>query len=161
MELLGDDSESSTTMNEYLANQLQTNLPGLKVNFKKVPFKQRIALDTAMDYDLQVAGWGPDYLDPYTFLSLWITDGGNNQMGYSNKEYDKLLADTATTLATDNDARYKNFLEAEKLLFEDGAIAPIFQRGRAFLSSPKIQNMIVNPFGPTYEWKWTSVGSGK
>lgn len=161
VELLGDDSESSTTMNEYLANQLQTNLPGLKVNFKKVPFKQRLALDTAMDYDLQVAGWGPDYLDPYTFLSLWITDGGNNQMGYSNKEYDKLLADTATTLATDNDARYKNFLEAEKLLFEDGAIAPIFQRGRAFLSSPKIQNMIVNPFGPTYEWKWTSVGSGK
>jgi len=161
IEFLGGDTDVSKTMNEYLANQLQTNLPGLKVTLKQVPFEQRLDLDTNQDYDLQLAGWGPDYLDPYTFLSLWITDGGNNKMGYSNAEYDKLLEETTTTLATDNEARYQNFLEAEKILFEDAAIAPVYQRAGAFLSSPKIQGLIENPFGPSYEYKWTSVGAAE
>ncbi|MFD1851982.1 peptide ABC transporter substrate-binding protein [Oceanobacillus bengalensis] len=161
MELLGGDTETSKVMNEYLANQLSTNLPGLNVTLKSVPFEQRLDLDTSMDYDLQVAGWGPDYLDPYTFLSLWITDGGNNMMGYSNSEYDALLEEATTTLATDNVARYENFFEAEKILFEDAAIAPIYQSAMAQLVSPKIEGVFVNPFGATYEYKWASVNSAE
>ncbi|MCL6570836.1 MAG: peptide ABC transporter substrate-binding protein [Bacillus sp. (in: Bacteria)] len=161
IEFLGGDTEVSKVMNEYLANQLQTNLPGLKVTLKQVPFEQRLDADTAMDYDLQFAGWGPDYLDPYTFMNLWLTDGGNNKMGYSNPEYDKLVNETATTLATDNDARFENFLAAEKMLFEDAAIAPVYQRATAQLVAPKVEGIFTNPFGATYEYKWASVGSGE
>ena len=57
LELLGGDSETSKVMNEYVANQLSTNLPGLTVNLKNVPFEQRLDLDTNMDYDLQISGW--------------------------------------------------------------------------------------------------------
>ncbi|MCU9613408.1 peptide ABC transporter substrate-binding protein [Caldibacillus lycopersici] len=159
LEFLGGDTDTSKIMNEWLANQLEQNLPGLTVTLKQVPFEQRLDLDTNMDYDIQFAGWGPDYLDPYTFLNLWLTDGGNNKMGYSNKEYDKLVQDTATTLATDNDARYENFLAAEKLLFEDAAIAPVYQSAMAQLISPKVQGVFVNKFGATYEYKWAYVGS--
>ena len=161
VEFLGGDTETSKVMNEYLANQLQTNLPGLKVTLKQVPFEQRLDLDTAMDYDLQFAGWGPDFLDPYTFLNLWLTDGGNNKMGFSNAEYDKLINETATTLATDNEARFENFLAAEKILFEEAAIAPVYQRAMAQLVSPKVEGVFVNPFGATYEYKWASVGSAE
>ncbi|MFC4023465.1 peptide ABC transporter substrate-binding protein [Oceanobacillus longus] len=159
LELLGGDSETAKVMDEYLANQLETNLPGLSITLKQVPFEQRLDLDTNMDYDIQTAGWGPDYLDPYTFLSLWITDGGNNKMGFSNAEYDALLEETTTELATDNVARYENFLEAEKILFEEAAIAPIYQRAKAQLISPKVEGVFVNPFGATYEYKWATVGS--
>ncbi|MGJ9458280.1 peptide ABC transporter substrate-binding protein [Oceanobacillus sp. CF4.6] len=161
LELLGGDTESAKVMDEYLANQLETNLPGLSITLKQVPFEQRLDLDTSMEYDLQTAGWGPDYLDPYTFLSLWITDGGNNKMGYSNNEYDALLEEATTELATDNVARYENFLEAEKILFEDAAIAPIYQRAKAQLISPKVEGVFVNPFGADYEYKWASVGSAE
>ncbi|GAA0421272.1 peptide ABC transporter substrate-binding protein [Virgibacillus salarius] len=159
LEFLADDSETAKTMNEYLANQLETNLPGLKVTLKQVPFEQRLDLDTNMDYDIQFAGWSPDFLDPYTFLNLWLTDGGNNKMGYSNPDYDALLEETTTELAQDNEARYQNFLEAEKMLFEDAAIAPIYQRARAQLIAPKVKGVFMNPFGPDYEYKWASVGS--
>lgn len=159
LEFLGDDGESAKLMNEYIANQMQTNLPGLKIKIRNVPFEQRIDLDTAQDYDIEFAGWGPDYLDPFTFLSLWVTDGGNNKMGYSNPEYDKLLNDAQTTLATDQDKRYEALLQAEKLLFEDAAIAPVYQRSRALLVSPKAQGIIANKFGADYEYKWASVGS--
>lgn len=156
LELLTDDREGATkTFNENLAHQLETNLPGLKVNIKPVPFKNRLQLDTDQDYELQVAGWGPDYLDPFTFLSLFVTDGGNNKMGYSNAEYDQLISETQTT--TDQEQRYQKFLEAEKILLEESGIAPLYQRARSQLHSPKIQGEIINKFGATYEWKWAYV----
>lgn len=156
LELLTDDAEGATkTFNENLAHQLETNLPGLKVNIKPVPFKNRLQLDTDQDYELQVAGWGPDYLDPFTFLSLFVTDGGNNKMGYSNAEYDQLISETQTT--TDQEQRYQKFLEAEKILLEESGIAPLYQRARSQLHSPKIQGEIINKFGATYEWKWAYV----
>jgi oligopeptide transport system substrate-binding protein len=159
VEFLGGDSDTSKMMDQFIANQLQKNLPGLTITLKPVPFEQRLDLDTAMDYDVQFAGWGPDFLDPYTFLNLWLTDGGNNKMGYSNPEYDKLVNETATTLATDNKARFDNFLKAEKILFEDAAIAPVYQKATAQLVSPKVQGVFVNPFGATYEYKWSSVAA--
>ncbi|WP_346216692.1 peptide ABC transporter substrate-binding protein [Caldifermentibacillus hisashii] len=157
LEFMGDDTETAKVFNEYIANQLKTNLPGLDITIKNVPFEQRIDADTAQDYDIQFAGWGPDYLDPYTFLNLWITDGGNNKMSYSNPEYDKLLQDIQTTYANDQDKRYEAMLKAEKILFEDAAIAPIYQRSLALLSSPKVHNIIANQFGADYEWKWTYI----
>jgi Bacterial extracellular solute-binding proteins, family 5 Middle. len=157
LEFLGGDTDTSKVMNEYLANQLEKNLPGLKINLKQVPFEQRLDLDDKQDYDIEFSGWGPDYLDPYTFLSLWVTDGGNNKMGYSNPKYDQLLKDAQTTLALDEDARYENFLEAEKVLFDDAAIAPVYQKGIAQLVRSKVGGVYKNPFGPTYEWKWAYV----
>src|SRR5690606_5453660 len=103
----------------------------------------------------QVSGWGPDYLDPYSFLSLFVTDGRNNKMGYSNEQYDALIAETVET--SDADVRYNNFLEAEKILIGEAGIAPLYQKGVTQLQSPKIQGEIVNKFGATYEWKWAYV----
>ncbi|MBZ9533771.1 peptide ABC transporter substrate-binding protein [Cytobacillus oceanisediminis] len=158
LEFLADDDATTKTLIQYVANQLSTNLEGLTVNIKQVPKEQRLDLDSNMQYELQLSRWGPDFLDPYTFMNLWITDGGNNKTGYSNKEYDQLVGDTATKFATDNVARYDNFLKAEKLLFEDAPIAPVYQASRAQLVSPKVQNVFVNPFGATYEYKWADVG---
>jgi oligopeptide transport system substrate-binding protein len=154
LEYLGDDGDSAIRTAEFFKHQLETNLPGLTVKIRSVPFEQRLEADTNQDYDLQHAGWGPDYLDPMTWLSLWVTDGGNNKMGYSNPKYDELIEAAATTLATDPVKRYEAFLEAEKILFEDAAIAPTFQRNLAQLWSPKLQGVQINLFGATYEYKW-------
>ena len=158
LELLADDGEGSVAIfNENLANQLSTKLPGLTVKLKKVPFKERLTLDSNQDYDLQVSGWSPDYLDPYTFLSLWVTDGGNNKMGYSNPEYDKLLEDAQTTYALDPEARFEALLKAEQILLEDAAIAPLYQRAYAMLYKPHVQGIVKNQFGADYDFKWAYV----
>ncbi|WP_430790648.1 peptide ABC transporter substrate-binding protein [Virgibacillus flavescens] len=157
IEFLSSDSETSKEMGEFIANQLETNLEGLKVTLKQVPFEQRLALDDKMDYQLQFSSWFPDYLDPYTFLNLFITDGGNNMMGYSNPAYDKLLDKTANELALKPVERYEAFLEAEKILFEDAAIAPVYQSASALLVSPKMEGVVENKFGALYDYKWASV----
>jgi oligopeptide transport system substrate-binding protein len=158
LEFLADDDKTTKLLVEYVANQLSTNLEGLKINIKQVPKEQRLDLDSNMEYELQLSRWGPDFLDPFTFMNLWTTDSGNNWTGYTSPVYDQLVFDTASKLATDNIARYNNFLEAEKVLFEDAPIAPVYQSSRAQLISPRVQGVFVNPFGATYEYKWADVG---
>lgn len=161
LEFLGGNTESSQTMQEYIVNQLESNLDGLVMTLKQVPGEQKLDLDANMDYDVQISAWGPDYLDPYSFMSLWLTDGGYNKMGYSNDEYDKLLAEAQNEFAKPGKEaeRYKNFIEAEKILFDDAAIAPLYQEFVSLLVDQKVHGVISNPIGPTYEYKWASVSN--
>jgi oligopeptide transport system substrate-binding protein len=158
LNILSGDTEASTKSSEYFKNQLETNLPGLTITLSNVPFKQRLELDEALDYQIQVAGWGPDYQDAMTFSDLWLTGGGHNASGYSNAEYDKLIQDAKTTLAGDEVARFEAMQEAERILLEeDAGIGPLYQRGTAQLQKPYVKNVYVNSFGPDYSYKWASI----
>jgi len=44
------------------------------------------------DYTLARAGWIGDYEDPNTFLDIWVSEGGNNQTGWGDPTYDRLIA---------------------------------------------------------------------
>lgn len=155
---LTDDTESAKKTAEYIKEQLESNLPGMSVVVESVPFSVRLDRENTQDYDLQMAGWGPDYLDPMTFSDLWLTGGGNNKMSYSNPKYDQLVKDAQTTLAQKPAERYKALAEAEKVLLEeDAAIAPIYQRSSNILVSEKVENFTYHLVGPEYSYKWTSV----
>ncbi|AIF66073.1 oligopeptide transport system substrate-binding protein [Terribacillus saccharophilus] len=154
LEILTGDTDLSTQMVDYLKEQLETNLEGLTVDVMQVPFQQRLDLDTAGDFDIEVSGWGPDYIDPYTFMNLFVTDGENNRMAYSSEEYDSLVEQASTDNATNPEARWQNFLDAEKVLLEDAAIAPLYQAGYSYLQSPKLQGVFSNPAGNDFEYKW-------
>jgi oligopeptide transport system substrate-binding protein len=44
-----------------------------------------------LDYDIARMGWIGDYTDPNTFLDMWVTNGGQNQTGWSSPLYDRLI----------------------------------------------------------------------
>ena len=48
-----------------------------------------------MKYIVARRAWVGDYLDPNTFLDMYITNGENNNTGFSNAEYDRLIAEAA------------------------------------------------------------------
>ncbi|QHE51456.1 peptide ABC transporter substrate-binding protein [Pontibacillus sp. HMF3514] len=157
IELLAGDSETGKNMNAYFKNQWESNLEGLTIELKQVPFKERLRLDTNMEYDIQFSGWGPDYLDPNTFLNMWVTGGGNNKMGYSNEEYDALIEKANTEYATQPVKRFETFLEAEKVLMNDAAIGPLYQRASASVWKPYVKDVIRNPMGPDFTFKWAYI----
>lgn len=157
LELLSGDTETSKKMNAYFKDQLEKALPGLTVKLAEVPFKIRLDRDTSQDYDFQLAGWGPDYQDPMTFMDLWVTDGGHNHMSYSNEEFDKLIEDARTTLSSDLEARWEALQKAEKIVMEDAAFAPLYQRGRTALQKPYVKGLVTHPFGADYSYKWAYV----
>src|SRR5699024_10608648 len=159
LEFLGGDTETSMVMHEFLVNQLESNLDGLDLTLKQVPGEQKLELDANMDYDITLSACGPDYLDPYSFLGLFEPGRPYNKISYSNEEYDQLVEELKNDLATPGKEaeRYQNFIEDEKIYCEDAAIAPVYQEYVSLLVSEKVQGVIANPIGPTYEYKWAEV----
>lgn len=157
IELLNYDSENSKIIGEYLKNQLETNLGNITVTIKPQPFGQKLELESAQNYDISFSGWGPDYADPMTYMDMFVTDGGYNNQSYSNPEYDRLINEAKTDL-TDLQARWEKLQEAERILLEDdAAIAPMYQRGQAFLQGSHVKEFYVHPFGPDKTFKWTYI----
>jgi oligopeptide transport system substrate-binding protein len=98
---------------------------GIQVDLVNVEWKVYLARQSALDFQISRAGWIGDYVDPNTFLDMWITGGGNNQTGWSNKRYDDLIVKAGRTL--DAKERMKLFNEAEKLLVSDDVpIMPLY-----------------------------------
>lgn len=140
---------------EYLKNQIETNLPELSVDIKLVPVEQRYELESAKEYDMVISAWGPDYIDPMTYIGMWVTGGSANRMDYSNAEYDALVSESNNE--SDSTKRYQMMLDAEKMLFEDAAIAPLYQRGLAILQRSNIKGLVRHPSGPDFSFKWTNI----
>ncbi|HDX9579868.1 peptide ABC transporter substrate-binding protein [Bacillus cytotoxicus] len=157
LELLNSDIELSKKTSEYLKGELEKNLPGLKVNIKSQPFAQVLKLEKTGEFDISFSGWGPDFPDAMTFLDMFVTNGAQNKMGYSNAEYDELIK-KAKKEGTDVKGRWNDLEKAEKILFDDAAIAPIYQRGRALLQRETINDLYINKYGPELSFKWTTVG---
>lgn len=156
LEILGDDTENSRRSLEFMQAQLQTNLPGLEISLRNVPFRVRLDADTNQDYDIQLAGWGADYADPINFLELFHTDNGNNKSGYSNEEYDALI-ESAQANVDDLEARWQDMLEAEQILMDTAGIAPIYQRSYAILEKPYVEGIAAHLTGADYSYKWTYI----
>ena len=68
--------------------------------------------------------WVGDYLDPNTFLDMYVTDGENNSTGFCNAEYDQLIADAAKE--PDEAKRMQMLERAERILMDEMPIIPIY-----------------------------------
>ncbi|AIM17430.1 peptide ABC transporter substrate-binding protein [Neobacillus sp.] len=153
---VGQDTETAKLTDAFVKDQLEKNLPGLKLNIEAVPFKIRIDRENNKDYDLLFGGWGPDYADPMTFMDLWLTGGSHNNMEYSNPEFDKMIK--SANEDTDLAKRWKTLQDAEKLLLEeDVALAPMYQRSVNLLINPKVKGFAHHAFGPDYSYQWIKI----
>ncbi|MGM9930549.1 peptide ABC transporter substrate-binding protein [Pradoshia sp.] len=158
LELLNYDSDSAKKTGEYLKEQMESVLEGFTLTISQQPFQNKLDLQAKGDFDISFSGWGPDYQDPMTFLDMFTTGNGNNHGKFSNAKYDKLIKDANTTLLDDLKARDTAMADAEKLLIEEEAvIAPIYQRGGAFLMKDKVKGLLTHSFGGDYSYKWVSI----
>lgn len=90
------------------------------------------------DFVVAEAGWVGDYNDPQTFLSLIETSAGVfNYPGYSNPEYDRLMAEAKVTL--DLERRAHIMARAEQIALDDCAVIPLSFSTTKNLVSPRVQ----------------------
>jgi oligopeptide transport system substrate-binding protein len=157
VELLNYDDSDHKKISEYLKEQLEKNLEGLTVDIKQIPYKQKLELEANMQYEMALGRWGPDYPDPMTYLELFITSSSMNEMDYSNKKYDELIAKAKTELLLDPAARNKAMQDAEKILLEDAAIAPVYQLGQSYVQKPYVKGITKHMIGGDYSYKWASI----
>ncbi|ANN35495.1 peptide ABC transporter substrate-binding protein [[Bacillus thuringiensis] serovar konkukian] len=161
VEMLNYDKDSLKKVGEYIKSELEKNLPGLKVNIKQQPFKQKLDLEQKLEYDFSLSAWSPDYPDPMTFIDMFITDSSFNEMAYSNPSYDELVSKAKSELLTDEKARWEALLDAEKILFEDVAISPVYQQSVAYLEKPYVKGVARHTFSGDFSYKWAYITKNK
>ncbi len=110
---------------------------GIEVTVNSMITKQGSQNRKTGNYVMSITGWGPDYNDPNTFLDLWVTDGGNNQTGFSNERYDELIDLAAKE--TDLEKRESYFIECEQIIADQLPIGPAFWRAPSYACSDKIK----------------------
>lgn len=88
--VLYNTSEGHKKIAEVVADQLQKNL-GIQVTPYNQEWQSYLATTRAQNYEMSRAAWIGDYLDPNTFLDMWVTNGGNNQTGFSSPTYDEII----------------------------------------------------------------------
>ncbi|MDM5154582.1 peptide ABC transporter substrate-binding protein [Bacillus sp. DX1.1] len=157
IELLNDDNGTRKKVGDFIKEELEKNLPGLKVNIKQQPYKQKLDLEKKLQYEFSLSAWSPDYPDPMTYIDMFVTGSSFNEMAYSNPKYDDLVTKAKGELLNDDKARWKALVEAEKILFDDAAISPVYQQSTAYLEKTYVKGIANHTFGGDFSYKWAYV----
>lgn len=156
IDIMFGESDTNEKIVTYLQSQLEENLPGLTINLDKQPYGQHLKLEGEQKYDISYWGWLPDFLDPITYLDIWVTDGPFNRTSFSSKDFDNYI-DEANELGEDPEKRWEKLQEAEKYLFEDASVVPVFQNARSYVVKPHVKDLIPRNYGPTYDYRYAYV----
>ncbi|MBJ8051088.1 peptide ABC transporter substrate-binding protein [Bacillus cereus] len=158
IELLSYDDGTAKKIADYFKDQIEKNLKGVTVTTKIQPFKQKLKLESAQDYEVSFAGWSPDYSDPMTFIDMFESKSPYNQMSYSNPKYDEMVQKAGNELLSDPKKRWETLGKAEKLfLEEDAGLVPLYQTGRAYVMKPNVKGIVKHNISPEYSFKWAYV----
>ncbi len=143
--LLTGDSPTANRQAEYLQSLWSQTL-GLEIRIDTQIFRQRLAKMSAGDYDLVLAGWGPDYADPLTFGDLYASWNQNNRARYHNEEMDHWVDVARNSL--DPEERVRAFGEIQRIIHEDVVMIPTYERGVIYVLHPRLEGVIRRQISP-------------
>jgi len=141
LQLLFNTLESHQKIGEAI-QQMWKQALGINITLHNQEWKVYLESERAMNYQISRASWIGDYIDPNTFLDMFITDGGNNRSGWSSPDYDALIDRAAMT--SDPHARYELFQQAESILMDEVPIIPIYTYAKNYLISPRVKGWYTN-----------------
>lgn len=155
IEILYVSSESHKMIAEVVQEMWKKNL-GIK-NVTLTNREWQVYLEKRMKGDFQVAFslWVGDYLDPMTFLDVFVTGGPYNNGGWSNGEYDRLIKLAKTTFEQED--RMEAMHRAEEILIDEMAVMPVYFYVLNVCVKDYAHNVYWNPLGPPdFKQAWIS-----
>ncbi|MGA3180818.1 MAG: peptide ABC transporter substrate-binding protein [Verrucomicrobiota bacterium] len=141
IEVLFNTGANHKPIAEALQQMWKKNL-NINVTLHNEEWKVYLDSTQHLDYFIARAGWGADYDDPSSFLELSLTGGGNNETGWGNPEYDRLVEVQSRT--QDQGARFDAYQKAEAILMDEMPILPIYFYTRPRLIVPDVKNWFPN-----------------
>ncbi len=112
---------------------------GINVELENKEWGSYLAAQTSLDYDVARRSWIGDYLDPNTFLAIFMTGDGNNRTGWSDPRYDALLRRASAEL--DPKKRFTEMRDAEALLLSSSVVLPIYHYSTNELLKPYVRGL--------------------
>ncbi len=180
MEYLYNTSEGHKAIGEYLQGVWAS--VGVTVNLVNQEWNTFLNTRKNGDYSVARNGWLADYNDPISFLDMWITVSGNNDvqygkgahkdlklysidltdLGYDVKVENGTWAETYDVIisiskkCTDTAVRSELMHRAEDLLMSTGCIVPLYFYTDIYMLSDKVEGFFSNPLGYKY-FMYTSI----
>lgn len=127
---------------EALARQLQDAL-NVKIKISNADWAVYYDDILAGNYDFGAMGWSGDYVHPMTFLALFVTGDANNNVFYSNPEYDDVVAKAANM--TDAKEAFAVMREAEAIAAAEYPVLPLYYKANTMLMHDNVQGYFVTP----------------
>lgn len=149
---------------------------GVTVNLENQEWNTFLNTRKNGDYTVARNGWLADYNDPISFLDMWTTVSGNNDVQFGKGEhkdlamysvdvtdlgvdlkvengtwaetYDALIAEIKA--CTDIEKRYGLMHAAEDLLMSTGCITPIYYYTDIYMIDDSVEGFFANPLGYKY-----------
>ena len=143
-------SETNRQIAEFVQAQWKQHL-GLTVLLKNMEFKTVLSVRSRLEYEgVARGGWIGDYVDPYTFLSMFTTAAGDNGTGWSDPTFVRMLEDA--NRQGDRQTRYDALARAEAFLLEAQPIVPLYTNATNWLKKPYVKGLYPNPV-TMHAWK--------
>ena len=171
---LYNTSEGHKAIGEYLSSALAA--VGITMNLENQEWNTFLNTRKAGDYSIARNGWLADYNDPISFLDMWVTSSGNNDvqfgkganadvkaysldltdLGYDVKVENGTWAETYDVIinliktCTDTATRYELMHRAEDLLMSTGCIVPLYFYTDLYMIDSSVQGFFSTPLGFKY-----------
>ena len=159
LELLVEDQTETQNVAAVIKDQVEKALPGVTLNIKVEPKKQRVADIQDGNYEVCLTRWGPDYADPMTYLNMWTTGCSNNYGLWSDASYDAIIADCTTgAYVTDAEARWNAMYDAEKIIMDQAVIFPLYTKANANMIKTGVEGIEFHPVALNRVYKDTVKG---
>ncbi len=141
IEILYNTSENHRTVAQAIQDMWQLEL-NIDVGLNNQEWRVYLETMNQLDYHVARAGWIGDYVDPNTFLEMWRGDDQNNDTGFANPEYDRLI--DAGFAETDPAARERILQEAETLLLTEMPVMPVYYYAQEHLVRTSVRGWEMN-----------------
>ena len=155
--MLSGDNPAANKQSEYFQEVFSSTL-GIEVKIDRQIFKQRLAKMTAGEFDLVLAGWGPDYADPLTFGDLFASWNRNNRGQYDNPKLDEWVEIAQSSLVPEE--RMHAFDQIQKIIFDDAVILPSYERGSVFVRNPRLKGVVRRAVGTDPDYTGAYITDG-
>jgi len=136
LEIHYNTEQGHQSIAELARKQWQREL-GINVSLRNEEWASAQDTQQQMNYMLSRRSWSGDYIDPNTFLDMYLTGGENNSTGFTSAEYDRLIADAARE--PDENKRMRMLERAERILMDEMPIIPIYYYVSKNLVKPHVR----------------------
>ncbi len=145
---------SNQALAQFMQAQWKQNL-GVNVMLNNMEAKTFNQSRGKLDYKgFALMVWGGDYMDPTSFLNIFLTPSGDNGSGWWDQKYVDLLAEANHTL--DKQKRYELLAKAEKYLLDAQPTIPIETPSVNWVKKPYVKGLYPNPLS-LFAWKFVYI----
>ena len=109
-------------------------------------------LSTDNSYDAQFFAWCPTSVSQTGTNANFQTGGGNNWLGFSNPEMDRILTSLQKPMSQAQVT--KAYAAAEKIIINEALSLAIFQHPAATAHNATLKNVKPSPLSPNLVWNY-------